>query len=75
MILKFSKNANHDVEVVILKGAENLPFSYTALIKSLLDKEEVKTEFTEEILENERQQIDSLIVDINNIVNPPNITE
>lgn len=75
MILKFSKNVNHDVEVVILKGAESLPFSYTALIKSLLDKEEVKTEFTEEILENERQQIDSLIVDINNIVNTPNITE
>lgn len=68
MILKFSKNANHDVEVVILKGAVSLPFSYTTLIKSLLDKEEVKTEFTDEILENERLQIDSLIAGINSIV-------
>lgn len=75
MILKFSKNEKHDVEVVVLKGAENLPFSYTEMIKSMLNKEEVRTEFTDEIVESERQQIDLLITNISNIVNPDSTVE
>lgn len=75
MILKFSKNEKHDVEVVVLKGAENLPFSYTEMIKSMLNKEEVRTEFTDEIVESERQQIDLLITNISNIVNPVSTVE
>lgn len=75
MILKFSKNEKHDVEVVVLKGAENLPFSYTEMIKSMLNKEEVRTEFADEIVESERQQIDLLITNISNIVNPVSTVE
>lgn len=75
MILKFSKNEKHDVEVVVLKGAEKLPFSYTEMIKSMLNKEEVRTEFTDEIVESERQQIDLLITNISNIVNPVSTVE
>lgn len=71
MNLKFSKNASRDIEVLVQDGTEQKPFSYIEMIKSLLDRECLKTEFTVEISEEEKEQIEQLIGRIRQIAGVP----
>lgn len=71
MNLKFSKNASRDIEVLVQDGTEQKPFSYIEMIKSLLDRESLKTEFTLEISEEEKEQIEQLIGRIRQIAGVP----
>lgn len=64
MKLRFSKNEAQDIEISILKGVDNLQFSYVTMIKSLMNNEELATEFDETISADEKSQIESLINEI-----------
>ena len=71
MNLKFSKNATKDIEVLVQIGTNQKPFSYIDMIKSLLAGETLDTEFSEDISENEKKQIEELIGKIKNIAGIP----
>ena len=64
MVLNFSKKDNNDIEVNVLDAAVQKPFSYTQIIKAYLNNEDVTTQFSERITEDEKAQINSLIAAI-----------
>ncbi len=61
MVLNFTKSENLDAQVCILNGTTQQPFSYTDLIKSLLNNEVVTCEFSENYSLSEMEQIKELI--------------
>lgn len=61
MVLNFSKTDNNDIEVNVLDAAVQKPFSYTQMIKAYLNNDDVTTQFSERITEDEKAQINSLI--------------
>ena len=61
MVLNFSKTDNNDIEVNVLDAAVQKSFSYTQMIKAYLNNDDVTTQFSERITEDEKAQINSLI--------------
>lgn len=64
MKLNFTKNENSDAQVSVLDGNTTKVFSYTDLIKSLLNKEIVTCDFSADYTEEEKQQVNDLINNI-----------
>ncbi|WP_302761342.1 hypothetical protein [Phocaeicola coprocola] len=64
MKLNFTKNENSDAQVSVLDGNTTKVFSYTDLIKSLLNKESVTCDFSADYTEEEKQQVNDLINNI-----------
>lgn len=73
MKLTFDKSANGEISVTVTEGTQTVAFSYISLIKSILNKQDVTCEFTDNIEENEKKQILELVVDINNIAKPEDV--
>lgn len=46
------------------------PFSYIELFKKLIAKESIESDFSEQINDEEKKQIEGLLLEIKNIVNP-----
>ena len=61
MVLNFSKTDNNDIEVNVLDASAQKPFSYTQMIKAYLNNDDVTTQFSERITDDEKAQINSLI--------------
>lgn len=68
MILNFTKDENQDSQVNILEGNDFNTFSYTELIKALLNNEKVTCEFAEDYSSDEKEQVKALVDEINKIV-------
>ncbi len=71
MKLYFDKNANEDIEVAVLNGANKSSFSYISMIKSLLGGETLESEFAQTVDGDEQQRIKGILKEIENAVNPP----
>lgn len=70
MKLKFDKGTNGEISVVINEGTESFDFSYIALIKGMLNKQELSCEFSGTVEAEEQKQISELIADINRLAKP-----
>lgn len=64
MKLTFKKNDATDVVVTMFKGTAETPFSYIEMIKGLLAKEPLDSEFDESITEEEQKQIKEVLAEI-----------
>lgn len=71
MNLKFSKNESKDVEVQVQNGTSQQAFSYIEMIKSLLKGENLTTEFSEDMTDEEKRQINELVNKIKSIASVP----
>ena len=70
MTLKFDKNENGEIIVSVTEGTTIQEFSYIAMIKHLLNKNVPLVEFTDKILEEEKNQITLLFEKIAKIAKP-----
>lgn len=68
MKINFNKTADGSIEATTYNGVENIAFSYTALITSLMNSEDIDFEFTGDFDEEDKQQIIKLKDDINSII-------
>lgn len=70
MTLKFDRTKEGDISICVYDGTVSHPFSYTELIKKLMDKEIIETDYSDVIKSDEKDQIEQLISEIRRIVNP-----
>lgn len=70
MTLKFDKNENGEVTVVVSEGTDVLVFSYIEMIKQLLNKQVPTITFTDKLLDEEKAQINELFDKIKKIAIP-----
>ena len=68
MKLIFKKNDADDIEVSMLLGTAEVPFSYIEMIKSLIAGEPLDYDFHETITEEEKTQIIEVLKEIEKIV-------
>ena len=64
MKLIFKKNEVGDVAVTMFKGTAEIQFSYIEMVKGLLAKEPLESEFDETITEDEQSQIKDVLAEI-----------
>lgn len=64
MKLIFKKNEAGDVAVTMFKGTAEAQFSYIEMVKGLIAKEPLESEFDETITEDERSQIKDVLAEI-----------
>lgn len=75
MTLKFDRTPNGDISICIYEGTNMRPFSYIELINKLMARENIESDFSEQITDEEKKQIEELLLEIKNIVNPTNSTQ
>lgn len=75
MTLKFDRTPNGDISICIYEGTNMRPFSYIELINKLIARENIESNFSEQINDEEKKQIEELLLEIKNIVNPTNSTQ
>lgn len=68
MKINFNKTADGSIEATTYNGVGNIAFSYTALISSMMNNDDIDFEFTGDFDEEEKRQITKLKDDINSIV-------
>lgn len=68
MKIHFNKTADGSIEATTYNGVDNISFSYTDLISSMMKNEPVDFEFLGDFDEEEKQQVLKLKNDINSIV-------
>lgn len=66
MKLKFQKTENGDIAAYILDDTEQLDFSYTKMIEALMDGQLIECDYSDNMSEEEKVQIESLTSDIYN---------
>lgn len=73
MKLKFERiQGNDEVSVTIINGEKQITFDYITLIKSLYtESNEIEVQYSENILDEEKEKIDQMIQDICNIMADP----
>lgn len=64
MKLIFKKNEAGDVAVTMFKGTAETQFSYIEMVKGLLEKEPLESEFDETITADEQSQIKDVLAEI-----------
>lgn len=75
MTLKFDRTPNGDISICIYEGTNMRQFSYIELINKLMARENIESDFSEQITDEEKKQIEELLLEIKNIVNPTNSTQ
>lgn len=70
MTVKFDKNENGEIIVSVTEGTDTLQFSYIEMIKQLLNKKSVSISFSDQILAEEKSQIEELFDKINRLAIP-----
>lgn len=64
MKLIFKKNESADVEVTMFDGTAETSFSYIEMIKGLMAKKPLDSEFDETITDEEKTQIQAVLSEI-----------
>lgn len=70
MTLKFDKTQTGDISICIYDGTHTIAFSYVELIKKIMANEVIETDYSSSIKEDERKQIDELLIEIKGIAFP-----